>query len=123
MLRQAQVALGGLMLMSGTAMADQGDVILEVTGRIANGPAALDRATLQTLPSVTIDTSTVVTDGVHAFSGILMRDLLDSLNAQGDQVMAIALNEYAVDIPMSDFYDYDVIVAFTMDGKALTRDD
>ncbi|HEY9038896.1 MAG TPA: molybdopterin-dependent oxidoreductase [Roseovarius sp.] len=123
MLRQAQVALSGLMLMSGAAVADQGDVILEVTGQIADGPAALDRATLQTLPSVTINTSTVVTDGVHAFSGVLMRDLLDSLDAQGDQVMAIALNEYAVDIPMSDFYDYDVILATTMDGKELTRDD
>lgn len=118
----AHAAVCGLILMSGAAMADQDDVILEVTGQIADGPATLDRATLQTLPSVTINTATVVTDGVHAFSGVLMRDLLDSLNAQGDQVMAIALNEYAVDIPMSDFYDYDVIVASTMDGKALTRD-
>lgn len=123
MLRHAHAILIGLMLVSKAAMAEQTNVVLKVSGRIAKGPTALDRDALQALPLVTINTSTVVTDGVHAFTGFLMRDLLDWLNAEGDIVTAIALNDYAVDIPITDFYDYDVIVAYTMDGIALSRDD
>ncbi len=123
MLMQARaVVLAGLMLIGGAAMADQNNVLLQITGRIADGTAVLDRDALLALPPATINTSTVVTDGVHAFTGFLMRDLLDRLDAQGDIVTAIALNEYAVDIPIADFYNYDVIVAYDMDGAALTRD-
>ncbi len=115
--------MAGLMLVGGAALADKKDVMLQVTGHIAGGVAALTRDALHALPSVTIETSTVVTDGVHSFTGFLMRDLLDHLGAEGDRVTAIALNDYAVDIPIADFYDYDVIVAYDMGGEALTRDD
>lgn len=36
---------------------------------------------------------------------------------------AIALNDYAVDIPTADFYAYDVLVAYRMDGATLNRND
>ena len=123
MLTQIRTAIGALMLMSAATQAEPTDVMLDVTGQISDGPAALDRDALHSLPPVTIKTTTVVTDGVHSFTGFLMRDLLESLDAQGDQVRAIALNDYVVDIPVTDFYDYDVIVAYNMDGDVLTRDD
>jgi hypothetical protein len=78
---------------------------------------------LYALPSVELVTSTVVTDGKQTFTGFLMRDLLERLDAEGDHVTAVALNDYAVEIPMADFYDFDVIVAYSMDGTALSRDD
>jgi hypothetical protein len=62
----------------------------------------------------------VVTDGQHHFTGFLMRDLLDQLEATGDNVTAVALNDYAVDISMAYNYDYDVIVAYHMDDQPLT---
>ncbi len=113
----------GLMVAGAVAIADQPEMTLKVTGQISDAPATLDRATLEALPVTTIKTSSVVTDGTHSFTGFLMRDLLDHLGATGESVTAIALNDYAVDIPMVDFYDYDVVVATHMDGRALIRAD
>ncbi|SIT87032.1 molybdopterin-dependent oxidoreductase [Pontibaca methylaminivorans] len=97
---------------------------IEKAGRIAEyGAAEFDRAMLEALPKLVLETSTVVTDGVHRFSGFLMRDLLDRLGAEGETVTATALNDYSVDISMSDFHDFDVIVAMEMDGAPLARDD
>ncbi len=113
----------GLMLAGFTTSADQPALSLHVTGQFANAPVTLDRAALDALSVATIKTSTVVTDGTHSFTGFLMRELLDHLGATGTSVTAVALNDYAVEIPMIDFYDYDVIVATHMDGKPLSRAD
>lgn len=123
MLMRAAGMIAGMVLGTAAAMADQRDVLLEVTGRIAEGRVALGRDALEAMPPVVIETSTVVTDGIHSFAGFLMRDLLETLGAEGEQITAIAINDYAVDIPIADFYDYDVIVAYSMDAKMLTRDD
>ncbi len=101
----------------------QGDVILEVRGALSrtNGDqvARFDMAMLRALPSVTLQTSTSVTDGVHRFEGFLLRDFLRSLGAQSTTLTAIAGNNYAVDIPLSDFERFDAIIAYQMDGKPL----
>lgn len=123
MLMRVAGMIAGLVLSAGAAMADQGDVLLEVTGRIAEGRVALERDALEALPPVVIETSTVVTDGIQSFTGFLMRDLLETLGAEGEEITAVAINDYAVDIPITDFYDYDVIVAYRMDAETLTRDD
>ncbi|MBI6629110.1 molybdopterin-dependent oxidoreductase [Pontibaca salina] len=118
------VAVVGMSLLVGTAaVAADAGTILQVTGRIAGETVALEHAELQELPQIELETSTVVTDGTHKFTGFLMRDLMENLRADGDRVTAVALNDYAVDIPMADFYDYDVIVAYSMDDIPLGRDD
>ncbi len=121
MLRQTGFVAGVLMLTGTAALADAEGTILQVTGRIAGDAIELDRAAIEALPPAALVTSTVVTDGPHHFTGFLMRDLLERLEATGDHVTAVALNDYAVDIPMADFYDYDVIVAYSMDDQPLTR--
>ncbi|MDN6180079.1 MAG: molybdopterin-dependent oxidoreductase [Halomonas subglaciescola] len=95
--------------------------LLQITGQVAGGEANLNREALYALPPAELVTSTVVTDGQHTFSGFLMRDLLEQVESQGNFVTAVALNDYAVDIPVSDFYHFDVIVAYSMDGKLLNR--
>src|SRR3546814_10669243 len=78
---------------------------------------------LRAWPRVRIETSTSVTDGVHAFDGFLVRDLLEQVGASGSSVVATALNHYVIDFPITEFDDYDVILAYAMDGKRLrTRD-
>ncbi|MDN2565615.1 molybdopterin-dependent oxidoreductase [Aquibium sp. A9E412] len=100
-----------------------GAVVLEVAGRIERtnreGAAAFDRAMLEALPPARLETTTVVTDGVRRFDGFYMRDLLDRLGAQGETVRASALNDYAIDIPITDFMRFDVVVATHMDGERL----
>lgn len=104
-----------------------GKVLLRITGNIertnVDGEAHFDRAMIKTLPLSTLETSTVVTDGVKRFKGVLMRDLLDAVGAEGTIVTASALNDYVVDIPVTDFGEFDVLLAFRMDGKQLTRRD
>lgn len=101
--------------------------LLRITGDIThtNQPNAahFDRELLATLPRHELETSTSVTDGINHFEGFLMRDLLERVGAEGDTVTAEALNDYRVEIPLADFHDYDVLVADTMDGNALTPRD
>ncbi|WP_292284964.1 molybdopterin-dependent oxidoreductase [Marivita sp.] len=100
-----------------------GEVLLRVDGGIArhntDGGAALDREMLAALPRATLETRTVVTDGVRHFTGFYMRDLLDLLGAEGETVVATALNDYEIEIPREDFRQFDVIVATHMDGARL----
>ena len=97
--------------------------MLTITGQITQNPAALTRADLEALPQHALTTATTVTDGTPAFEGFLMRDLLDRMGAEGEEVIAVALNDYRVTIPLSDFHDYDVIGALSMDGETLSARD
>ena len=104
-----------------------GRVILTISGAIENtngdGVARFDRAMLERIGVTRIDTSTSWTDGVTKFEGVLARDLLKAVGATGENVSARALNDYAIDIPFSDFESYDVLFAFRMDGVDLTPRD
>ncbi|MCG6657666.1 molybdopterin-dependent oxidoreductase [Halomonas campisalis] len=101
--------------------------LLRVSGNIAHPnvgeEAHFDRRLLEALPPRELATSTVVTDGVNHFEGVLMRDLLERVGAEGDTAVATALNDYVVDIPLEDFHDFDVVVATHMDGEKLTPRD
>ncbi len=105
----------------------QGPVILQITGQVAQGnvgdEAHLDHQLLATLPSRQVVTSTSVTEGPQVFDGVLVRDVLDRIGADGETVVATALNDYVIDIPMSDFQDFDVILAHTMNGERLSARD
>lgn len=120
------------LLLSGLAMAEplpapEEHALLKVTGNIRhtnrNEAAHFDRDMLETLPRHELETSTSVTDGVNHFEGFLMRDLLEWVGAEGETAAALALNDYLIEISLEDFRDYDVLVADTMDGKALTPRD
>lgn len=103
--------------------APDGEVLLTITGSITetNGSdsAKFDRDMLEDLPQAVVKTRTVVTDGIKTFEGVLMRDLLGRVGAEGETVTASALNDYIIDIPISDFRRFDVLVATHMDGKQL----
>ena len=100
---------------------------ISVSGKIAqrndDRGYTLDRAGLESLGIAELRTTTPWTDGVGRFRGVLARDLLDRLGAGGTRVHAVALNDYATDIPLTDFYSYPVLLAFEMDGKTLTPRD
>lgn len=100
-----------------------GAVVLTVKGKIhrsnSSQGAEIDMATLERLPLHSLLTSTAVTDGVSRFDGYLVRDLLELVDAHGSIAQAQALNNYSVDIPVSDFYQYDVLLATHMNGLQL----
>ncbi len=59
----------------------------------------------------------------HVVSGVLLRDVLAHNGAKGSLISVYALDNYAVDIPVSDATNYDVLVADQIDGKQLTTRD
>ena len=112
--------------MAQTSLAQpEGPVLLTISGAIANandgGVAKLDREMLQSLGEHEVKTTTSWTDGVKTFKGVLARDVMELVGAYGTTITATALNDYVVEIPLSDFEKYDVLFALTMDGEQLTR--
>jgi hypothetical protein len=97
--------------------------ILVIDGHVDGGKAAaFDLAALKAMPVTGITTMTPWTDGESFYEGVRIRDLLDRLGAEGDTVLADALDDYQVGIPMEDIRDYEVIIAYAVDGKPLPAD-
>ncbi len=60
---------------------------------------------LNALGSHRVVTHTPWTDGAAVFTGVLARDVLDAVGAKGTSVLATALDDYASEIPIQDFYN------------------
>ncbi len=104
-----------------------GPVLLTIRGAIDytnDGDAAkFDRQMLLALGTHTLSTSSFWTDGVVEYEGVLAKDVLAAVGAYGTEITATALNDYTVEIPVSDFKKYGVLFALKMNGKTLTARD
>lgn len=98
--------------------------ILTVYGRIVTAESgssvAFDLNMLESLPVYELVTKTPWTDGEHAYHGVLMRDLLEKVGAEGEVVFAHALNDYSASIDRRIFDKYPIILAWRQDGRILT---
>lgn len=101
-----------------------GAVLLTVSGAVArtNSPAGadFDRAMLESLGTATIRTSTPYTSGVQEFRGVPLRRLLDAVGARGVRATATALNDYSVDLPLSDADLPGVLLATERNGGPMS---
>lgn len=100
-----------------------GDVILTVTGAgmtNIDGAAALDLAMLEEMGSAEIETSTIWTEGTQTFEGVPLGVLIDRLAIEGETLSAVAINDYAVEIPTSDGVEGGPIIAYKMNGKPMS---
>lgn len=99
-------------------------VILTVTGEIkvtnVGDSAQFDYAGLEGLPLATLQTTTPWTEGEQTFEGVLLRDLLEALGASGETLQATALNDYGIEIPVSEAEDEDIIVAYRQNGDRMS---
>ncbi len=98
-------------------------VILEVTGQTSAPDGAViaefDLAMLDALPQRETVTSTPWFDGPQTFSGPLLSELVKSLGVQGSALRVVAINDYAVEIPVSDLLEYPVILASRHNGNLM----
>ena len=78
------------------------------------------RSDLENLPQQTIRTKTPWTDGIHDFSGPLVNNVLSAAGKRGRILQCVALNDYAVDIPIGDIERYQPILAMKQDGKNMS---
>lgn len=101
-----------------------GPVVLTVSGLIAGGGQShqlrLDRAMLESLGTTEVNTTTPWTEQEAVFEGVLARRLMEAAGVTGTEVVCVALNDYKVVIPLSDFQAYDVLLALKMNGETLS---
>jgi hypothetical protein len=97
--------------------------ILTISGLIGvrneDDLARFDRQMLEALGSDHFTTKTPWYSEPAEFEGVLMRTLMRAVGASGTRLTATALNDYTTEIPMSDFEQYDVLLALKRDGKYL----
>lgn len=100
--------------------APEGAVILTLTGEIsrtnAPGAARFDRAMLEALGMETLVSHTNWETGPQTFEGVPVEAVLEAAGAHGSRAYCVALNDYVVEIPLSDFTDYRVLLALKMNG-------
>ncbi|MCW1918737.1 molybdopterin-dependent oxidoreductase [Rhodobacter sp. KR11] len=113
------------------AVADQplappeGDIILTVSGldpaMAPDGVLAFDRAGLAALGPVSFSTTSIWTEGRHAFTGIPLWTLAQKLNLPPDAKVTLrAMNDYQVDIPLTETTPQAPLLAYEMDGKPMS---
>lgn len=102
----------------------KGKVILTIFGELENanheGAARFDRDMLMALKQRVIETQTPWTNGLNKFEGPTIRNILALVGAQGEEIIATALNGYKITIPFSDIHDYPVILALKHNEEILS---
>jgi hypothetical protein len=95
--------------------------MLTISGKIgvrnADNAAQFDRAMLESIGMVTVETTTPWYKGPVKFEGVPLKKLMAAVEASGEKIVATALNDYTVEVPMEDIARYNVILALKRDGE------
>ena len=95
--------------------------ILTISGKIRltnqGGTAQFDRAALEALGTVSVETTTPWHTGPQIFEGVLLDKLMKQIGAEGDRLVAVALNDYVTEIPMEDLAIHRPILALKRNGQ------
>ncbi|MDJ0933038.1 hypothetical protein [Breoghania sp.] len=98
-----------------------GKTLLVVRGNITRtnheNTARFDLAMLKALPGHTSTIQTPWTQGLVTFEGPFLRAVFDSVGASGSKFVISALNDYSAEVPLSDAYDFDTVLALKKNGK------
>jgi hypothetical protein len=106
------------------ASASASEALLTLVDGASGEEIELTREELEALPQYDVTTETEFADGMVTYRGPLVRDALDLLAiGRSESVRVYAANDYYVDVPTSDFRDYNVILALKADGIELSRRD
>jgi hypothetical protein len=101
-----------------------GDIILTVTGEIdvtnAEGALVFDYDALAALDAETFETTTIWTEGLNSFQGVSLKTLTDLLGTEDGTLLATAINDYTVEIPVSDAVEGGPIIAYLMNDKEMS---
>ncbi|SFC20325.1 hypothetical protein SAMN05660443_1871 [Marinospirillum celere] len=111
-------------LLANQLPAPEGQVLLVVSGNIQHTnqgkEAHFDRDLLEALTQRTTQTATPWSERLDTFSGPLGKALIEAVGAMDSEWMTItALNDYSTQVPVSDFYDYEVILALKKNDRYL----
>jgi hypothetical protein len=98
-------------------------VLLTITGQITRRnlgeSAAFDAAMIDSLPAHEFRTWSPWFKEPMTFRGPRLKTVLEAVGAKGQTLHMVALNDYAVDVPISDAAQYEPILARRINGKVL----
>jgi hypothetical protein len=98
-----------------------GKVVLTISGKIGifnvGDTARFDRDMLEALGWSSFTTSTPWYDAPVTFAGISIAKLMQTVQAEGEVVVAGSLNDYETKIPMNDFAQFGVLLALKRNGE------
>ena len=120
------VAATGLASIAAAQDIDQpkGEIILTVTGDIevmnADGALVFDIEALAALDAEAFETTTIWTEGLNTFQGVSLKTLVDLIGAEEGTLLATAINDYTVEIPISDAVENGPIVAYLMNDMEMS---
>ncbi len=107
-----------------------GPVILTVTGAIERGNARdaqgrivanFDLAMLEALGQAGFNTTTPWHKGVVRFDGVPGKAVMEAVMAKRTGIaQAVALNDYASQVPVEDFLQHKLLLAFKLNGTYMT---
>jgi hypothetical protein len=99
------------------------NVVLTISGQIAmknvGDTAQFDMQMLEDLPRVSFATTTIWTDGVQEFEGVELSVIADLVGFSGDTLRASAVNDYNIDIPVSDAAPGRALIAYKRNGTPM----
>jgi hypothetical protein len=102
----------------------KGRAVLTVSGKIAvknrGETAAFDMAMIEALPQHSFTTRTPWYDRPVKFTGPLLSDVLDAVQASGGTISAVAINDYKISIPADDARKFKVVMARQIDDKPIS---
>ena len=121
--RRQTLIVGALALLATAththAQAPQPAPVLTVSG--AQTPSRdFTLASLEALPQVEVRTTTPWSKAAVTYRGPLLRTVLEAAGAKGQELRAIALNDYRVTLPLADVREHNVILATRADGQPLS---
>jgi len=101
----------------------RGKVVLRVSGLVAqagaDGTVSLDEAALNALPEHSFTTTAPWFKEKSTFTGPYLSDLLQAVGAKGTMLTIRALNDYKVQVPVSDAAEFRPILARKINNKPI----
>jgi len=113
--------LTAIMVLALPRLAVAQGVALTVINSVNGSEVTLSDEELMAVPHATINTENEFVDGMTAFTGPLGRDVLALVGEGGSTVVLTAVNDYAVEVPIEDFINYEVVFAISADGERFSR--
>lgn len=105
------------------ASADQNDTILLTISENATTKQVFDFEALSGMTSTKFETTTIWTEGIQSFEGIPLKALLTGFDITDGTVLATAVNDYAIDIPVSEISNSAPIIAYKQNGERMSLRD
>lgn len=107
-----------------TAAFAAGDAILTIEHVSSTGDVTQSRSysleDLQAMQVATFKTETIWTEGMQSFTGVTLSSIVSELGLSEGEIEAVAINSYAVQIPVSDAVANGPIIAFERNGDTMS---